>query len=404
MSSKLPRAPAFPFAREAPFDPPALYRPIREREPIFPVTLWNGRRAWLLTRHADIRRVMRDPRFSSEFAHPDFPAVTAARAAVDKQERAFIAMENPAHDHFRQMFQAEFSIRRMQALVPRIDAIAARLIDEMLAAGPPCDLVEMLAQKFPALVMCELFGSPFEDHRFIMQCAAARHGLAQSQTQAVASAQALVDYCANLIAAKEITPGDDMLSRLVEQYVTPGTLERADLANIGAMLLRAGHDTTANMIALGTLLLLEHPTELLKLRADGSLLNNAVEEMLRFLSIVQFVPRRVALEDVELDGVGIEAGDGVFGLTPAANRDEAVFANPDEFDITRVPNDHLAFGFGLHHCLGHVLARFELRSLFGVLFQRIPSLRCAVSLAEITFKADSQIYGVYRLPVTWDKQ
>lgn len=393
--------PHFPFPREPGFDPPAAYAELRARQPVCPVTLWNGHRAWLLTRHADIRRVMRDPRFSSEFTQPGFPAVTAARAAIDRQERAFIGMENPAHDHYRRMFQEEFSVKRMQALVPRIDAIARELVADLERAGPPCDLVEALAQKFPAQVMCELFGSPFEDHRFITACAAGRHGLAQGTDEATRSAQALVDYCAALIAAKEANPGDDLISRMIAGYVAPGLLSRDDFANIGAMLLRAGHDTTANMIALGTLLLLEHPDQLAALRADWSLAAQAIEEMLRYLSIVQFVPRRVALEDVELDGVTIGKGEGVFGLTPSANRDDQIFPAPDRFDITRPAGDHMAFGYGLHHCLGHVLARYELRSVFPALLQALPTLRLAVPLAEIRFKTDSQIYGVYALPVTW---
>ncbi len=398
---QLPTNPPFPFTRDDPFAPPALYAQIRAEQPIFPVTLWNGRRAYLLTRHADLRQVMRDPRFTSEFAHPDFPAVTAARAAIDKQERAFVGMDNPRHDHFRQMVQGEFSIRRMQALVPGIHATAHRLLDDLARQETPCDLVEHLAQKFPALVMCQLFGSPYEDHTLIARCAAGRHGLSQSATQATESAQALVDYCERLIADKERAPADDMLSRIIAEHVIPGRLSREDLANIGAMLLRAGHDTTANMIALGTLLLLEHPEQLALLRADYTRINGAIEELLRYLSIVQFVPRRVALEDVEINGIAIARGDGVFGLTPAANRDPEVFDDPDRFDILRADNDHLAFGYGLHHCLGHVLARFELRVLFPLLFQRFPALRLATPLAEVAFKTDSQIYGLYRLLVSW---
>ncbi len=401
MDTTLPDAPAFPFSRERPFDPPALYARARERRPIFPVTLWDGRRAWLLTRHDHLRQVMLDPRFSGEFARPDFPAVTAARVAIDKQERAFVGMDNPRHDHYRRMFAPEFTVKRMLALVPRIEAITHELIDDMLTRAPPVDLVTALAQKFPALVMCDLFGSPYGDHEFIMACAAGRHGLAQTPAQATASASALVDYSADLIRRKMNEPGDDLISRVIASHVRTGALSVEEFAHIGAMLLRAGHDTTANMIALGTLLLLETPDQLRALRADWSLVDGAVEELLRYLSPVQFVPRRVALEDVDIDGVLIRKGEGVFGLTPAANRDPAVFPDPERLDCTRNASGHVAFGFGIHQCLGQALARVELRVVFPALFRRVPTLALAAPTADIRFRDDSQIYGVYELPVRW---
>jgi cytochrome P450 len=167
------------------------------------------------------------------------------------------------------------------------------------------------------------------------------------------------------------------------------------------MLLRAGHDTTANMISLGTLVLLQHPAELAALRADLSLINGAVEELLRYLSPVQFVPRRVALEDVEIDGVLIRKGEGVFALTPAANRDPTVFSDPGRFDVRRDASGHLAFGFGIHQCLGQILARIELQVVFPLLLQRLPELRVADPEVEVNFKKDSQIVGIYSLPVAW---
>ena len=401
MSSILPDTPLFPFTREQAFDPPELYAEVRKQRPIFPVKLWNGRRAWILTRHDHVRAVVTDARFSGAFAHPEFPAVTAARVAIDKAEQAFVGMDNPSHGHYRRMFTAEFSVKRMRALAPRIEAIANQLLDEMITNGPPADLVTEFAQKFPALVMCELFGSPYADHHFIMTCAAGRHGLSQSTANALSSAQELLDYCRRLIERKCAEPGDDMLTRLIDAQVKPGTLTVEEFAHIAAMLLRAGHDTTANMISLGTLLLLQHPAELAALRADFSLINGAVEELLRYLSPVQFVPRRIALEDVEIDGVVIRKGEGVFALTPAANRDPNVFPEPERFDVRRDASGHLAFGFGIHQCLGQILARVELQVVFPLLLRRLPELRIAGTAAEIRFKNDSQIVGVYALPVAW---
>ena len=401
MSSELPDAPPFPFPREHPFDPPALYAAIRAQRPIFPVSLWDGRRAWILTRHDHVRAVATDGRFSGRFAHPEFPAVTAARVAIDKAEQAFVGMDNPEHGHYRRMFSAEFAVKRMRALTPRIESIANRLLDDMIAHGPPLDLVESFAQKFPALVMCELFGSPYDDHEFIMKCAAARHGLSQSAASAIAGAEELLDYCRGLISRKTVEPGDDMLTRLIEAQVQPGHLTPEELAHIAAMLLRAGHDTTANMIALGILLLLQHPAELASLRADFSLIDGAVEELLRYLSPVQFVPRRVALEDVEIDGTVIKKGDGVFALVPAANRDPAAFPEPERFNVRRDASGHLAFGFGIHQCLGQILARVELQAVFPLLLRRLPDLRIDGPGTAIRFKSDSQIVGVHALPVAW---
>ena len=393
--------PLFPFARDRQFDLPEEYERARETCPVFPVRLWNDQRAWLLTTHRDFRKVLLDDRFSGRFAQPGFPTVTEARREIDRMERAFVGMDNPEHDHFRRMFLKEFTARRMMALRPAIEKITDELLDAIEAGGQPFDLVASLAVELPALVMCELFGSPYEDHHYIARCAAGRHGLSQSPEAARKSAADLVEYCRKLIAAKEAVPADDMLSRVIADFVLPGELDREDLANICSMILRAGHDTTTNMISLGTLLLLRNPAELARLKADPSLVNSAVEEMLRYLAPVQFAPRRVALEDIEVNGSMIRKGDGVFAVCPAANRDPDEFPEPDRFDIGREATHHLSFGYGIHRCLGQGLARIELQVVFEKLFQRFPDLALAEPFEDIAFKYDSQIYGLYRLMLKW---
>ena len=393
--------PRFPFRRADPLQPPQQYAAARATQPIAAVTLWNGRRAWLVTRYDDMRSVATDPRFSGEFAHPDFPSVTAARVVVDKQERAFVGMDNPRHDHYRRMFTREFSTRRMIALKPRMAAIANRLIDELVGQPQPADLVSGIAVPFPSLVMCDLVGSPYEDHTFIIGCAAGRHGLLQSPTEAEQKARELADYFMRLIRHKEQQPGDDLVSRIIDEHVRPGHLSREDFAEIGAMILRAGHDTTTNMIGLGTLILLGHPEQAAAVRDRPEVVPGAVEELLRYISPVQFAPRRVALEDVRMGDVVIRKGDGVFALNPAANRDPAVFADPDTFDVHRDASQHVAFGWGIHQCLGQILARMELQVVLPLLLQRLPNLRVVASDGEIRFKDDMQIYGVHNLPVAW---
>jgi cytochrome P450 len=391
----------FPFERVDPLQPPAQYARARAAEPVHPVTLWDGRRAWLLTRYDDVRAVVTDPRFSGEFAHPDFPAITPARVVVDKQERAFVGMDNPRHDRYRRMFTREFSTRRIFALRPKIEAIAKRLVDGLIQGPQPADLVSTIAVPFPSLVMCDLVGSPYEDHGFIIECAAGRHGLLQAPAEAERKARELADYFLRLIAHKEAQPGDDLVSRIIEEQVRPGHLSREDFAEIGAMILRAGHDTTTNMIGLGTLILLAHPEQAAAVRDDPDVVPGAVDELLRYASPVQFAPRRVALEDVAIGGVVIRKGEGVFALNPAANRDPAAFPDPDRFDVRRDASHHLAFGFGIHQCLGQILARLELQVVLPMLLQRLPNLRVVAAPGEIRFKDDMQIYGVHNLPVAW---
>lgn len=393
---------SYPFKRSCPFHPPEALREARDREPVLQVRLWNGERAWVLTRQQEIRQVLADDeRFSGRFGQPGLPTVTAARVAVDRNERAFVGMDNPDHDRFRRMFTQEFSVRRMLALQPRITAIAESLIDQMIAAGPPQDLVPMLAVKFPSLVMSLLFGSPYEDHEFIIACAAARHGLTQSVDEAERRARELAAYVGRLIDARLAEPRDDMLSRIIAEHVRPGHLSRDEFAEIGAMILRAGHDTTTNMISMGTLLLIRDPALRERLIGRPADIRAAVEEMLRFVSPVQFSPRRVARVDVELAGVRIRAGEGLFLSLPSGNRDEQVFSDPDRLDIDRDNTRHLTFGFGIHQCLGQVLARIELQVLFSVLLSKLPALELAMPSESIRFKDDMQIYGVHNLPVRW---
>ncbi len=395
-------SPRFPFRRQCPFDPPPEYARARAAGPLHSVTLWNGRRAWLVTRYEEVRSVlMDDRRFSGAMAQPGFPTVTEARVTVDRNELAFVGMDNPLHDHYRRMFTREFSVRRMLAFKPRIAEIVENLIDEIEAHGPPLDLVSTLAVKFPSLVMSALFGSPYEDHPFIIRCVIARHGLTQTPDEAESKARELVAYVRRLIDRKEADPGDDMVSRIIDEHVKLGNLSRDDFAEIGAMILRAGHDTTTNMIGMGTLLILRDDSLRQRLIENPALIEGAVEEFLRFVTPVQFSPRRVALEDVEIGGVLIRKGEGLFLLLASVNRDESVFPNPDVVDFARDASAHLAFGYGIHQCLGQMLAHYELHILFAALLKRLPALRLAVPLANIRFKHDMQIYGIHNLPVTW---
>jgi cytochrome P450 len=270
----------------------------------------------------------------------------------------------------------------------------------MAAAGPPVDLVEAFALPIPSLVICELLGVPYTDHEFFQEQSAVMTGLG-TQEQVTAAIGALAGYLGDLAAAKRAEPGDDLLSGLIAE----AGLTDEELANIGLILLVAGHETTANMLALGTFALLQHPEQLAAFRADPALAEPAVEELLRYLSILQFgAPNRAAMEDVELAGRLVRKGETVTLSLPAADHDPEVFDQPEALRLDRAnARRHLAFGHGVHQCLGQQLARIEMRIAYRALFERFPDLRLAVPAEEVPLRDDAVVYGVWRLPVTWEE-
>jgi cytochrome P450 len=312
-------------------------------------------------------------------------------------------MDDPDHARLRRMVTGAFAIRQVEALRPSIQRIVDERIDALLAGPRPVDLVEAVALPVPSLVICRLLGVPYADHDFFQQRTRVLVIRDQAVERVIAAQEELTEYLDGVIADKLAEPGDDLLSRLAVEHVAAGELSRREAAMMAVLLLIAGHETTANMIALGTLALLEHRDQLAAVRDtdDPVLIAGAVEELLRYLSIVHSGRRRIALEDIEIDGDTIHAGDGIVLAGDAANRDEDRFPDPDRLDVHRDARGHVAFGFGAHQCLGQPLARVELQVVYGTLYRRIPGLRLAVPLEQIPFKHDSNVYGVYELPVTW---
>jgi cytochrome P450 len=397
--------PDFPMVRAAgcPFDPPPDLGRLQAQAPIARVGLWDGSTPWLVTRYAEQRALLADPRISADTTRPGYPHQSAGFRERRMQTQTFISMDDPEHARLRRMVTAPFAIKRVEALRPAIQAIVDTLIDQMLAGPTPVDLVQAFALPVPSLVICELLGVPYADHDFFQHNSKILINRDQPP-EATRQAQAkLIDYLDRQIAEKLASPADDLLSRLATEQVKTGALTRHDAAAMGVLLLIAGHETTANMIALGTLALLEHPDQLAALRGtdDPQLIAGAVEELLRYLSIVHSGRRRVAVEDLEIAGQLIRAGDGVIFVNEAANRDAEAFVDPDRLDIHRDARRHVAFGFGVHQCLGQPLARVELQVVYGTLYRRIPTLRLAVDLDQVPFKHDGIVYGVYELPVTW---
>ncbi|MGW3998930.1 cytochrome P450 [Amycolatopsis sp. NPDC004772] len=390
----------FPMTRTCPFAPPPAYAEIREEEPVTRVRLPAGKQAWVVSKHEDVRTVLNDRRFSADRQHPDFPQLVPGLRRPD-DERTMITMDAPEHGPARKAVLGEFTVRRMEALRPRIQEIVDERIDALLAGPKPGDLVEMLSLPVPSLVICEMLGVPYADHDFFQTQTAKLIKRDTPPLERRAAVESVRGYMSDLIAGKEDNPPDDLLGRQIVKLREEGTYRRPALAATGFLLLLAGHETTANMISLGTVGLLENPDQLALVKDDPGKTLDAVEELLRYFTIVDAATARLCVEDAEVGGQLIRAGEGVLALGYAANRDEAAFENPDELDIERGARHHVAFGFGPHQCLGQNLARMELQIVFDTLFSRIPGLKLAAPVDDLPFKDDAAIYGLYRLPVTW---
>jgi len=393
---------SFPPPRSCPFDAPAGHLTRREPGPVTKATLPTGQEAWVASRHADVRTVLTDPAFSSNRLDPNFPLLNGRRVQRQDSPVSLISMDPPEHGPARRAVLGEFTVRRLAALRPRIQQIVDEHVDAMLTGPKPADLVTALALPVPSLVICELLGVPYADHDFFQH----RTKTLVSRTSAADEVRTAMDelrsYMDELVTGKEKAPGDDLIGRQIRRGRANGTEDHEALTGLALLLLIAGHETTANMISLGTVSLLQRPEQLEKLRHDPDGMPHAVEELLRHHTIVEWVTSRVAVADTELGGVPIKAGEGVLTANMAANHAPAVFADPDEVDLGRGARNHIAFGYGAHQCLGQNLARVELEVVFNTLFARVPTLRVAVPLKELPVKDDAAIYGLHALPVTWD--
>ncbi|WP_405145317.1 cytochrome P450 [Sphaerisporangium sp. NBC_01403] len=400
MTTSLPDAAPLPNTRspECPFDPPAELAGLREKHPVSPMAFPDGHVGWLVTTHALVRAVLSDPRFSAraELLHFPVPGPTATAKPRPAPPGIFTQTDPPEHTRYRHLLTGQFTVRRMRGLTERVQEIASDHLDAMERHGPPVDLMRSFALPIPSLVICELLGVPYSDRESFQEHSTALMRLDNSPQEMFAAYNALRDFMGKLVLAKRAKPTDDLLSGL-----TTSGLTDEELTNIGFTLLGAGHETTANMLSLGAFALLRHPDQLAVLRADPGGIDQAVEELLRYLSIIPCTVR-VALEDVELGGQTIKAGQTVTLSVPAANRDPQRFADPDSLDLRRSASGHVAFGHGIHQCIGQQLARVEMRVGYAALFERFPTLRLAVAPEEVPLRDDMLIYGVHSLPVTWD--
>ncbi|MFI1590644.1 MULTISPECIES: cytochrome P450 [Streptomyces] len=394
-------APAFPSDRTCPYHLPDQYNDLREREgSLQRVTLYDGRQAWLVTGYETARKLLADPRLSSDRTHADFPATSGRVESFRDRRPAFISLDPPEHGPKRRMTISEFTVRRIKGMRADIERIVHGFLDEMTAAGPPADLVSGFALPVPSLVICRLLGVPYADHDFFQE---ASRQLIQSPDAAGARAarDELEGYLGGLVDSLRAEPRPGLLNTLVREQLEKGTIDREELVSTAILLLVAGHETTASMTSLSVITLLEHPDQWDALRADRSLVPGAVEELLRYLAIADIAGGRIAKADIEIDGQHIRAGEGVIVTNSIANRDSSVFTDPDTLDVRREARHHLAFGYGVHQCLGQNLARLELEVILTALLDRLPGLRLAVPVDQLTLRPGTTIQGVNELPVTW---
>ncbi|GGX53508.1 cytochrome P450 [Streptomyces noursei] len=381
-----------------PFDPPTELTALSDK-PLRRMRYVDGHIGWLVTGHAAARAILADPRFSSryEVMHTPVPMEGMSGELPPAPVGDITGLDAPEHTRYRRLLTGKFTVRRMRQFAAHVEQFTTDCLDAMERSGPTVDLMEAFAQPVPALVICELLGVPYTDReRFQNQVTTIIDQTAAAEAKDEAY-RALLQYLNELVLAKRAEPTDDLLSDL-----TTSDLTDEELAGIGGLLLAAGLDTTANMLGLGTFALLSNPDQLKALCTDPSLAEQTVEELLRYLSVADPLPRS-ALEDVEVEGQLIRAGEMVTVSVQAANRDSHKFPDPDRLDIHRKITGHVAFGHGAHQCLGQQLARIEMAVAFLALFARFPTLRLAVPPQEVPLRDRSNIYGVISLPVTWDK-
>jgi cytochrome P450 len=395
----------FPPPRDlrCPFDPPPeLLR--RQREaPVSKMRIWDGSQAWVVTRYQDGRAVLGDERFSADPKNPGFPEKNVAYANTLGKDRNIRAIDNPEHDIMKRMMVRDFTVKRVDEIRPYIQKLVDQLIDEMLEHGPPMDVNPGLAVTLPTMVICELLGVPYEEREFFGGRAKAALA-APTAEEALAAGEELNEFIDKIIDLKLKQPANDMISRLVHEQMVPGNLARTELISLSRLMLVAGHDTTAGMISLSILALLQHPEALEEVRAstDPAFIRNAVDELFRYLGTTHAGRRRVALAEVQVGGQVIRPNEGVIVLNNLMDRDESIFPNAAKLDLHR-PNTraNVAFGFGIHQCPGQLLARAELQIVHATLWKRIPTLRLAVPLEQLHFFEGGSNYEVSELPLAW---
>jgi cytochrome P450 len=394
-----------PSERVDALDPPPGLRELAERAPVSRLRFSDGQAGWLVTGYSLGRTLLVDSRFS---VHPDALPLGDPEmiAEIDRIEKStpesggvLILLDPPQHTKIRRAAASYFTVRAVSEREEAIERIVSGRLDAMDEAGSPVDLVQSFALPISSFSICEVLGVPHEDRERFERPSAV---LADPHIDAEGKRAALVDfydYCREVVAEKRATPREDILSDLTHK----GELTEDEIVGLARQLFEAGHETTAAQLSLGVVTLLCDRARWESLRDDPSGVGNAVEELLRYLSILQMGTfTRRATEDVDLGNVVVRRGEMVVVSIPAANRDPEKFPAPDQLDLARNAAGHLSFGHGKHMCIGQHLARLELTVALRSLLERFPNLDLAVPVEELRFLGgEHQLYSVEALPVSW---
>jgi cytochrome P450 len=377
------------------------HRSLLGGQPFARVELPGGDVGWLAGGYDEVRQVVTDPRFSRA------RAVAPGRVLLGFEVFAsgsINGMDPPEHTRLRRLVAKAFTVRRVEALRPRVAGIVGELIEEMLRGPQPADLVAAFALPLPVQVICEMLGVPEADMAQFHTWSDTVLGDWQRGSELIMTAMvSMYEYFGRLIEMKRAEPGDDLMTALIAARDDGDRLSETELTTLGCTLLIGGHETTANQIGQSLVTLLDHPDELARLVAAPALIPGGVEELLRFTPIGGTLPpARMATQDVAVGDVTVRAGEVVVPLYATANRDPAEFSDPDRLDVGRRLVSHLGFGAGAHHCLGAQLARMELQEAFRGLLGRLPGLRLAVPASELSYKPGMAIFSLRELPVSWD--
>lgn len=396
----------FPPLRDPdhPLDPPPALMKIREQGGIARIKQWDGVDAWVFTEYETVRAALNDNRLSADPTRPGYPEKSAAYRETLGKDRNLRTMDHPEHTVQKKMLLRDFSIKRVEEMRPAIKQKIETLIDNIIANGPTFDLVKDFALPIPTMVICEMLGVPFADREFFSEKSNVCTSTTATSEEAASAAKELYSYMEHLIQIKGAHPENDLVSRLVEEQLKPGLLSKKDVIEMARFILIAGHETTANMISLSTIALLLHPeqAELLRTDDDPAFVVNAVDELLRYLSVTHTGRRRVAVEDLEIGGQQIKAGEGVILLNSVGDRDESIFPDAARLDLTRKnARNHMAFGGGIHRCTGASLSKCELELVHSSIWKRLPNLALAVPAAEIPYYDEGSVYGVRSVPLVW---
>ena len=385
-----------PLRRDG-LDPVPALAAARDAAPISKLALPFGINAWLVTGHAQARELLGMPTgFSSDFGN----LVGSAGITAESNPGGLGMADPPEHTRLRKLLTPEFTMRRLRRLTPRIEAIVEGQLDVMAAATGPVDLVQQFALPIPSLTICELLGVPYEDRDDFQRLSTARFDLFGGAGSSLGAITESLSYLRTIVEQQRGTPGDGLLGMLVKDH--GDDISDEELAGLADGLLTGGLETTASMLALGALILLQGNENREVVLGDGKQVDGFVEELLRYLTVVQVAFPRFARTAVDVDGVHISAGDVVICSLSGANRDASLGEAMERFDPTRAPSPHLAFGHGIHRCIGAELARMELRAAYPALLRRFPEIRLAGEPSDLTYRQVSIVYGVDSLPV-WVK-